>query len=44
MKRRRHGIKTEPGDVFEIEEPQFGLPLRNAVAWDQERPFKIHQL
>ena len=37
-------IKTEAGDVFEIEEPQFGLPLRNAVAWDQERPFKIHQL
>ena len=38
------GIKTEPGDVFEIEEPQFGLPLRNAVAWDPERPFKIQQL
>ncbi|MBK8082881.1 MAG: GguC protein [Devosia sp.] len=38
------GIKTEPGDVFEIEEAQFGLPLRNAVAWDQERPLAIRQL
>lgn len=28
------GIKTQPGDMFEIEESQFGLPLRNAVAWD----------
>lgn len=38
------GIKTEPGDVFEIEESQFGLPLRNAVAWDAEQPFAIRQL
>jgi hypothetical protein len=38
------GIKTEPGDVFEIEEAQFGLPLRNAVAWDKERPLVIRQL
>ena len=38
------GIKTEPGDVFEIEEAQFGLPLRNAVAWDKERPVVIRQL
>ncbi len=38
------GIKTEPGDVFEIEESQFGLPLRNAVAWDAERPVTIRQL
>ena len=38
------GIKTEPGDVFEIEESQFGLPLRNAVAWDAERPVVIRQL
>ncbi len=28
------GIKTQVGDVFEIEEAQFGLPLKNAVAWD----------
>ncbi len=38
------GIKTEPGDVFEIEESQFGLPLRNAVAWDAARPVVIRQL
>ena len=38
------GIKTEPGDVFEIEESQFGLPLRNAVAWNEERPVVIRQL
>lgn len=38
------GIKTEPGDVFEIEEAQFGLPLRNAVAWDKERPVQVTAL
>jgi hypothetical protein len=26
------GIRTEPGDVFEIEATPFGLPLRNAWA------------
>lgn len=26
------GIKTEPGDEFEIEAPGFGLPLRNPLA------------
>lgn len=26
------GIKTEPGDVFEIEAPGFGRPLRNTLA------------
>ncbi len=26
------GVRTEPGDVFEIEAPQFGLPLRNSLA------------
>ena len=26
------GIRTEPGDVFEIEAPGFGRPLRNPVA------------
>jgi hypothetical protein len=25
------GIKTEAGDVFEIEAADFGLPLRNAL-------------
>ena len=27
------GIKTEPGDVFEIEAPPFGLPLKNPLAF-----------
>lgn len=26
------GTRAEPGDVFEIESPHFGLPLRNALA------------
>jgi len=38
------GIKTEAGDVFEISENQFGLPLRNSVAWNAERPVKITAL
>ena len=38
------GIKTEVGDVFEIEESQFGLPLRNAVAWDTERKVDVKPL
>lgn len=25
------GIKTQPGDVFEIDSPEFGRPLRNAI-------------
>lgn len=27
------GIKTEPGDMFEIEAPPFGLPLKNPLAF-----------
>jgi hypothetical protein len=38
------GIKTEAGDVFEIEESQFGLPLRNSVAWDKDKPVVVKQL
>jgi hypothetical protein len=38
------GIRTEPGDVFEIEETQFGLPLRNSVAWDKPEPVTITAL
>ena len=38
------GIKTEAGDVFEIEEAQFGLPLRNAVAWDEPETVTVRQL
>lgn len=38
------GITTQAGDVFEISEPQFGLPLRNSVAWDKAEAVKIHSL
>ena len=38
------GIRTEPGDVFEIEERQFGLPLRNSVAWDKPETVTITSL
>jgi hypothetical protein len=38
------GIKTEPGDVFEISESQFGLPLTNSVAWDKAEKVKIKAL
>lgn len=27
------GIRTEPGDQFEIEAPPFGLPLKNPLAF-----------
>jgi hypothetical protein len=30
------GIKTQPGDVFEIECPDFGLPLINPLAFDAD--------
>jgi hypothetical protein len=30
------GIKTETGDVFEIEAPDFGLPLQNPLAFDRD--------
>ena len=38
------GIKTQAGDVFEISESQFGLPLTNAVAWDKAETVTIRQL
>jgi len=38
------GIRTEPGDVFEIEESQFGLPLRNSVAWDAPETVAVKAL
>ena len=38
------GIKTEPGDVFEIAESQFGLPLTNGVAWDKPETVTVKQL
>lgn len=38
------GISTQAGDVFEIEESQFGAPLRNAVAIENERPVNMKSL
>jgi hypothetical protein len=38
------GITTQAGDVFEISEKQFGLPLTNSVAWDKAEAVKIHSL
>jgi hypothetical protein len=32
------GIKTQPDDIFEIEEAQFGAALRNPVRNEAERP------
>ena len=32
------GIKTQPGDVFEIEAAPFGLPLTNPLAFDPATP------
>lgn len=32
------GLKTEPGDVFEIEAAPFGLPLNNPLAFDPATP------
>ena len=37
-------VRTEPGDVFEISEPQFGLPLTNSVARDKAEKVKIKAL
>ena len=31
------GLRTEPGDVFEIEAPDFGLPLRNTLTRAQDQ-------
>ncbi len=38
------GVHTEPGDVFEISETQFGLPLTNAVAWDKAEKVRVKAL
>ncbi|WDR05437.1 GguC family protein [Devosia rhodophyticola] len=35
------GISTKPGDVFEIEESQFGAALRNPIRIDQETPVTV---
>jgi hypothetical protein len=38
------GIKTEVGDVFEIEVAEFGLPLRNPLAVAAETDVTVRQL
>jgi hypothetical protein len=38
------GISTEPNDVFEIEEQQFGSALRNPIRVDQEHPVIVGNL
>ncbi|MDB5563326.1 MAG: GguC protein, partial [Hyphomicrobiales bacterium] len=38
------GIKTEAGDVFEISEAQFGLPLLNPIAIEDEHPVAVGAL
>lgn len=38
------GISTKENDVFEIEESQFGLPLRNTVHVEEEKPVVISGL
>ncbi|MDW6026481.1 AraD1 family protein [Mesorhizobium sp. BAC0120] len=38
------GIKTEAGDVFEIEAPDFGLPLLNPLALAEPQPFEVRGL
>ncbi len=37
------GVRTEAGDVFEIEAPQFGLPLRNTLEIEpaQRQPARV---
>ncbi|PRD41654.1 GguC protein [Phyllobacterium phragmitis] len=38
------GIRTEPGDVFEIEAEEFGLPLRNPLQNSKPEKVKIKAL
>lgn len=38
------GIKPEPGDLFEIQSPQFGLPLINPLALAPDRVPEVRQL
>lgn len=38
------GVKPQPGDVFEIEAPDFGLALRNPLAIAEERDVAVRML
>jgi hypothetical protein len=35
------GIETEAGDLFEIEAPGFGRPLRNPLQIAEDEPFIV---
>jgi hypothetical protein len=39
-----NGVKTEPGDTFEIDVPPFGRPLRNTMKSGENTPFEIRAL
>lgn len=38
------GVRTQPGDVFEIEASDFGLPLRNPLKLDAPTPVSVRAL
>ena len=38
------GVRTEPGDVFEIDAAPFALPLRNRLARAEAEPVHVRQL
>lgn len=38
------GVRTEDGDVFEIEAPEFGLPLRNPLEIEQPETVVVKAL
>lgn len=38
------GVRTRDGDVFEIEAPEFGLPLRNALKLLAPEPVEVRAL
>ena len=39
-----HGVKTQSGDLFEIDVPAFGRPLRNAMIAEPEQSFAVKVL
>ena len=38
------GVHSQAGDIFEIEAPEFGLPLRNPLAMAPATPVQIRAL
>jgi hypothetical protein len=39
-----NGVKTQSGDVFEIDVPSFGRVLRNPMRVQAEKPFTMRHL